>query len=43
MPGLTAFEAFAEVPEALRPLVVFVTAYDQYAVDAFEVVPSTTF
>jgi two-component system LytT family response regulator len=37
MPGLNGFEVLAELPAAERPMVVFVTAYDQYAVQAFEV------
>ena len=38
MPGLTGFEVARRVMEAgLESQVVFVTAYDQYAIDAFEV------
>lgn len=36
MPGLTGFEVLAQLPRDLMPLVVFVTAFDQYAVRAFE-------
>jgi two-component system LytT family response regulator len=36
MPGLDGFEALARVVEHYVPVVVFVTAYDQYAVRAFE-------
>jgi two-component system LytT family response regulator len=36
MPGLSGFDVLAELP-AGRPLVVFVTAYDKYALQAFEV------
>lgn len=37
MPGMTGFEVIEAVgPEAMPP-VVFVTAYDEYALDAFEV------
>ncbi|HEX9172952.1 MAG TPA: LytTR family DNA-binding domain-containing protein [Telluria sp.] len=37
MPGLSGMEVAAAVPQASpRTQVVFVTAYDQYAVDAFE-------
>jgi two-component system LytT family response regulator len=34
MPGLSGFELVAELPG--QPLVVFTTAYDQYALDAFQ-------
>ena len=37
MPGLDGFEVLAEVSPDLRPLVVFVTAYDDYAIQAFDV------
>ena len=37
MPGLNGFEVLAELAPEHRPLVVFVTAYDQYALQAFEV------
>ena len=38
MPGLTGFEVARRVMQAgLRSQVVFVTAFDQYAIDAFEV------
>jgi two-component system, LytTR family, response regulator len=36
MPGLSGFDVLAHLPRDLLPLVVFVTAYDQYAVQAFE-------
>ncbi len=37
MPGLTGFEVLRALPpEAPLPLVIFATAYDQYALDAFE-------
>jgi two-component system LytT family response regulator len=35
MPGLTGFELLARLPS--QPLVVFTTAYDQHALQAFEV------
>jgi DNA-binding LytR/AlgR family response regulator len=35
MPGLSGFELLAELPE--QPLIVFTTAYDKYALDAFRV------
>jgi two-component system LytT family response regulator len=37
MPGLDGFEVLAELGEDQRPLIIFVTAYDQYALQAFEV------
>jgi two-component system LytT family response regulator len=37
MPGLNGFEVLASLPAEETPLVVFVTAYDEYAVRAFEV------
>jgi two-component system LytT family response regulator len=37
MPGLTGFEVLERLPPDARPAVVFVTAYDQYALRAFEV------
>lgn len=37
MPGLTGFEVIKQVGLNLMPNVVFVTAYDQYAIDAFDV------
>ena len=36
MPGLTGFEVLQELGPARMPAVVFVTAYDQYAIRAFE-------
>ncbi len=37
MPGLSGLEVAAALPDTgARPEVVFVTAYDQYAIDAFE-------
>ena len=35
MPGLSGFEFLAELPE--QPLVIFTTAYDRYALEAFSV------
>lgn len=37
MPELDGFEVLEALPETARPAVVFVTAYDEYAVRAFEV------
>ena len=36
MPGLSGFDVLAHLPLDVLPLVVFITAYDQYAVRAFE-------
>lgn len=37
MPGLTGFEVLRSLPHGLPlPLIIFATAYDQYALDAFE-------
>ncbi len=36
MPELDGFGVLAELPEGDRPVIVFVTAYEQYAVAAFE-------
>jgi two-component system, LytTR family, response regulator len=36
MPGVSGFEVLAHVPQESLPLVVFITAYDQYAIQAFE-------
>jgi two-component system LytT family response regulator len=37
MPGRSGFEVLSELDEKTMPLIVFVTAYDEYAVQAFEV------
>ena len=37
MPELNGFEVLDAIPENERPVIVFVTAYDQFAVKAFEV------
>ncbi len=37
MPGMDGFEVLARVADACLPAVVFVTAYDRYALRAFEV------
>jgi two-component system LytT family response regulator len=36
MPGMSGFDVLARLPQESLPLVVFVTAYDQYAIQAFE-------
>jgi two-component system LytT family response regulator len=37
MPGLSGFDVISQMQQDNMPLVVFVTAFDQYAVDAFKV------
>jgi two-component system, LytTR family, response regulator len=37
MPGMTGFEMINEVQGDVMPMVIFVTAYDAFAVDAFKV------
>lgn len=37
MPGMTGFDMLAKLPAELLPQVVFVTAYDHFALQAFEV------
>ena len=37
MPGMTGFELISEVQGDVMPMVIFVTAYDSFAVDAFKV------
>jgi len=37
MPGMTGFEVLEKLPPVLMPQVVFVTAYDHFALQAFEV------
>jgi two-component system, LytTR family, response regulator len=36
MPGMSGFDVLDRMPPTNRPVVIFVTAYDQYAVRAFE-------
>ena len=36
MPGLTGLDVVARLPQDAMPIIVFVTAYDRYAIDAFE-------
>ncbi len=36
MPGQSGFDVLARLPQAQLPVVVFVTAFDRYAIDAFE-------
>lgn len=37
MPGMTGFELISEIQGDVMPIVIFVTAYDSFAVDAFKV------
>jgi two-component system LytT family response regulator len=37
MPEITGFDVLARLPKDLVPVVIFVTAYDEYAIRAFEV------
>lgn len=37
MPGLDGFEVLARLPAASRPSIIFVTAFDEYAIRAFDV------
>jgi len=36
MPGMSGFDVLTHLPQDCLPLVVFVTAYDQYAIRAFD-------
>jgi len=36
MPGLSGFDVLRQVPQESMPMIVFVTAFDRYAIDAFE-------
>jgi two-component system LytT family response regulator len=36
MPGVDGFEVLRRIPQTSMPMVVFVTAFDRYAVEAFE-------
>ena len=36
MPGMDGFELLEALPEERRPMVIFVTAYDEYAIRAFD-------
>jgi len=36
MPGISGFEVLAKLPQESLPMVIFVTAYDRYALNAFE-------
>ena len=36
MPGLSGLDVLASVPQESMPMVVFVTAFDRYAIEAFD-------
>ncbi len=36
MPGVDGFEVLRRIPQASMPMVVFVTAFDRYAIEAFD-------
>jgi two-component system, LytTR family, response regulator len=36
MPGLSGFDVLKQVPQESMPMLVFVTAFDRFAIDAFE-------
>jgi two-component system, LytTR family, response regulator len=36
MPGMSGFEVLTHLPQESLPVLVFITAYDQYAIQAFE-------
>ena len=36
MPGLSGLEMIKQLPRHRRPLIIFLTAYDEYALNAFE-------
>lgn len=37
LPDMTGFDVLEAVPEAIRPAVIFVTAFDRYAIKSIEV------
>lgn len=37
MPGMTGFEMIQEVQADILPMIIFVTAYDAFAIDAFDI------
>lgn len=36
MPGVSGFDVLAQLPQDATPMIVFVTAFDRYALDAFD-------
>lgn len=37
MPGMTGFEMISEIQSDILPMIVFITAYDSFALDAFKI------
>lgn len=37
MPGMSGFDVISKLQQETMPLIIFVTAFDQYAIDAFQV------
>lgn len=37
MPGMTGFEMIREIQSDILPMVIFITAYDEFALDAFKI------
>ena len=37
LPDMTGFEVLEAIPKELMPMVIFITAYDEYAIKAFDV------
>ena len=40
LPDMTGFDVLDGIPEAIRPAVIFVTAFDRYAIKSIEVMAS---
>ena len=40
LPDMTGFDVLEAIPEAVRPSVIFVTAFDRYAIKSIEVMAS---
>ena len=40
LPDMTGFDVLEAIPEAIRPVVIFVTAFDRYAIKSIEVMAS---
>ncbi len=37
LPDMTGFDVLEAIPKQVMPMVIFITAYDQYAIKAFDV------